>query len=215
MNTRLAILTMLSFCLGVNQVYANTSQPSTSSNVEPSQQISSHTQNKKLHILSLSYTIQLALATQNYSAVTPYIHPIKGVRFSMYGHVQPTEDKVFSRQQFAKYLVQDRIKFTWGQMDGTGNLYITPLPAYLSNWVDAKKFNNSIYPETITINEAQGSGNSINNLTKAYPEADFVEFYTVGTEKFAYMDWASLRLVFESYQGKYYLVAIVNDQWTI
>ena len=29
------------------------------------------------------------------------------------------------------------------------------------------------------------------------------------------MDWRTMRLVFEEYQGKYYLVAIVNDQWTI
>jgi hypothetical protein len=29
------------------------------------------------------------------------------------------------------------------------------------------------------------------------------------------MDWKVLRLVFEEIQGKYYLVAIVIEQWTI
>ena len=29
------------------------------------------------------------------------------------------------------------------------------------------------------------------------------------------MDWRILRLVFEEYQGKRYLVAIVNEQWTV
>lgn len=29
------------------------------------------------------------------------------------------------------------------------------------------------------------------------------------------MDWRAMRLVFEDYQGKSYLVAIVNDQWTV
>jgi hypothetical protein len=29
------------------------------------------------------------------------------------------------------------------------------------------------------------------------------------------MDWRVLRLVFDNYQGKRYLVAIVNDQWTV
>ena len=28
------------------------------------------------------------------------------------------------------------------------------------------------------------------------------------------MDWRIMRLVFEEYQGKRYLVAIVNQQWT-
>ncbi len=155
--------------------------------------------------------IKQALVYQNYAAIAPLIHPTRGVRFSMYAYVDPQTDKVFSRAQFEQYLKASRIKFTWGQKDGTGDIYITPLPNYLKVWVDGNKYK-AIAP---TLNTFQGYGNSLNNLTEIYPNANFVEFYYSGSEQYDGMDWRALRLVFEEYKGKQYLVAIVNDQWTI
>lgn len=155
--------------------------------------------------------IKQALAYKNYQAIAPLIHPTHGLRFSMYAYVDPKTDKVFSRAQFGQYLKKSKIKFTWGGLDGTGDLYITPLPSYLENWVDARKYE-AIAP---TLNTFQGFGNSLNNLVKRYPKADFIEFYHPGTAEYDGMDWRALRLVFEEYQGKRYLVAIINDQWTI
>ena len=155
--------------------------------------------------------IKQALVYQNYAAIAPLIHPTRGVRFSMYAYVDPQTDKMFSRAQFEQYLKASRIKFTWGQKDGTGDIYITPLPNYLKVWVDGNKCK-AIAP---TLNTFQGYGNSLNNLTEIYPNANFVEFYYSGSEQYDGMDWRALRLVFEEYKGKRYLVAIVNDQWTI
>lgn len=155
--------------------------------------------------------IKQALVYQNYAAIAPLIHPTRGVRFSMYAYVDPQTDKVFNRAQFEQYLKASRIKFTWGQKDGTGDIYITPLPNYLKVWVDGNKYK-AIAP---TLNTFQGYGNSLNNLTEIYPNANFVEFYYSGSEQYDGMDWRALRLVFEEYKGKRYLVAIVNDQWTI
>ena len=155
--------------------------------------------------------IKQALVYQNYAAIAPLIHPTRGVRFSMYAYVDPQTDKVFSRAQFEQYLKASRIKFTWGQKDGTGDIYITPLPNYLKVWVDGNKYK-AIAP---TLNTFQGYGNSLNNLTEIYPNANFVEFYYSGSDQYDGMDWRALRLVFEEYKGKQYLVAIVNDQWTI
>ncbi len=154
--------------------------------------------------------IQRALANKDFARITNDIHPTRGVRFSMYAHVRPETDKVFSREQFAQYLQQSKIRFTWGEKDGTGDLLVTPLPTYLDTWIDASKFNNA----SISINEFQHSGNMINNLKKIYPNSEVVEFYHKGSEEYAGMDWRIMRLVFEEYQGKRYLVAIVNEQWT-
>ena len=154
--------------------------------------------------------IQRALANKDFSRITNDIHPTRGVRFSMYAHVRPETDKVFSREQFAQYLQQSKIRFTWGEKDGTGDLLVTPLPTYLDTWIDASKFNNA----SISINEFQHSGNMINNLKKIYPNSEVVEFYHKGSEEYSGMDWRIMRLVFEEYQGKRYLVAIVNEQWT-
>lgn len=172
----------------------------------------SASQSKETQILHQAEQIQKYLANDNFQALTTFIHPTKGVRFSMYAYVHKDSDKVFSREQFATYLQQSRIKFTWGAKDGSGELYITTLPDFLNNWVAAEQYDF----DHATFNKFQGSGNSLNNLKEAYPGADFVEFYHSGKNpEYQGMDWRAMRLVFEEYQGKHYLIAIVNDQWTI
>lgn len=155
--------------------------------------------------------IQRALANKDFDRITNDIHPTRGVRFSMYAYVRPETDKVFSREQYAQYLQQSKIRFTWGEKDGTGDLFIVPLPTYLETWVDSKKFNNA----SISLNEFKNNGNSINNLKKIYQNSDVVEFYYKGSDEYSGMDWRVLRLVFDEYQGRRYLVAVINDQWTV
>ena len=181
------------------------SQPASSSSTPSNADISQQT------LIQQATHIQQALANQNYAAIIDDIHPIRGVRFSMYAYVRPETDKVFSREQYAQYLQQSKIRFTWGEKDGTGDLLITPLPAYLDTWVAANKFN-SVTPSS---NNLKSHGNMINNIDNIYQKSEVVEFYHKGTEKYAGMDWRALRLVFDEYQGKRYLVAIINDQWTV
>ncbi len=154
--------------------------------------------------------IQRALANKDFSRITNDIHPTRGVRFSMYAYVRPESDKVFSRMQYKQYLNQSNIRFTWGKKGGTGDLLITTLPTYLDTWVNGKTFDNV----AIRVNESTNNSNSINNLKEIYPQSEVVEFYNNGTEAYAGMDWRVLRLVFDEYQGKRYLIAVINDQWT-
>ena len=155
--------------------------------------------------------IQRALANNDFARIIDDIHPTRGVRFSMYAYVHLDKDKVFSREQFAQYLQQPKIRFTWGEKDGNGDLLVTPLPTYLKTWVDAKKFNDA----RIKINEFESRGNMINNVKEAYPKSDVVDFYYKGSAKYDGIDWRGMRLVFDEYQGKRYLVGIINDQWTV
>ena len=155
--------------------------------------------------------IQRALANNDFSRITDDIHPTRGVRFSMYAYVRTDTDKVFSREQYAQYLQQSKIRFTWGEKDGTGEALVVPLPEYLRTWIDAKKYNNA----RITINEFESRGNMINNVNEAYPKSDVVDFHYKGTAEYDGMDWRGMRLVFDDYQGKRYLIGIVNDRWTV
>jgi len=155
--------------------------------------------------------IQRALANNDFARIIDDIHPTRGVRFSMYAYVHLDKDKVFSREQFAQYLQQPKIRFTWGEKDGSGDLLVTPLPTYLETWVDAKKFNDA----RIKINEFESRGNMINNVKEAYPKSDVVDFYYKGSAKYDGIDWRGMRMVFDEYQGKRYLVGIINDQWTV
>lgn len=155
--------------------------------------------------------IQRALANKDFTRLTNDIHPTRGVRFSMYAYVRPDVDKVFSREQYAHYLQQSKTRFTWGEKDGTGDLLITPLPTYLDTWVKGSAFDNA----SIRLNETKNNGNSINNLKEIYQHSEVVEFYHKGSDQYAGMDWRVLRLVFDDYQGRRYLVAIISDQWTV
>lgn len=156
--------------------------------------------------------IQNALATQHYDDITPYIHPVKGVRFSMYSQTYGSEkDKVFSRQDFKTYLKKSNIKFTWGEKDGSGEPLVISLPQYLTTWVKAKTSNDAeISSGNFVLDE-----NSLENWGKYYPNFPYVNFYYKGTKQYEGMDWRNLTLVFDNYQGKPYLVAILNSQWTI
>lgn len=151
-----------------------------------------------------------ALKNKDYKAFASWIHPEKGIRFSMYGFVDSKEDKHFSRADFEKYLPTKTL-FTWGAEDGSGDPYKATINDYLGKWVFSKDFTASQY----SLNKFMGGGNSLNNLKEMYPKNDFTENYIKGTEKYGNMDWKTVRFVFEEFQGKYYLVAVVNDQWTI
>ncbi|WP_079691755.1 hypothetical protein [Psychrobacter sp. DAB_AL43B] len=155
--------------------------------------------------------IQRALANNDFARITDDIHPTRGVRFSMYAYVHLDKDKVFSREQFAQYLQQPKIRFTWGDLDGTGELLVVPLTTYLDTWIDGKKYNDA----RITVNTFESRGNMINNVNEAYPKADVVDFYYKGSDEYDGIDWRGMRLVFEDYQGKRYLVGIINDRWTV
>lgn len=150
------------------------------------------------------------LKNKDYKRFAEFIHPEKGVRFSMYAFVDPKEDKQFSKTDFEKYQLTKTL-FTWGSYDGSGDLYKATINDYLSKWVFSKDFTASQF----SLDKFQGGGNSLNNLEKAYPKLNFTENYIKGTEKNGEMDWKTLRFVFEEFKGKYYLVGVINDQWTI
>lgn len=151
-----------------------------------------------------------AIKVGYYDVFANYIHPQKGVRFSMYAFVNKNEDKHFTKADFEKYQHAKTI-FTWGSRDGSGEIYKSTLDKYLKDWVFKKDFTKSEY----SFNQFKGGGNSLNNLKEMYPNTNFTENYIAGSEKNGGMDWNALRFVFEEFDGKYYVVAVINDEWTI
>ncbi|UFH31735.1 hypothetical protein LNP04_17495 [Chryseobacterium sp. C-71] len=151
-----------------------------------------------------------ALKVGYYDIFANYIHPKKGVRFSMYAFINKNEDKHFTKTDFEKYLPTKTV-FTWGSRDGSGEIYKSTLEKYLKDWVFKKDFTKSEY----SFNQFRGGGNSLNNLKEMYPNTNFTENFIPGSEKYGGMDWNALRFVFEEYDGKYYVVAVINDEWTI
>jgi len=170
-------------------------------------------QNKTMKEGALQKTnndILQALKAKDYKTFASFIHPEKGITFSMYAFINPKEDKHFSKAEFEQFQPTKTL-FTWGAHDGSGDAYKATINEYLAQWVFSKDFTAGKY----SVNTFQGKGNSLNNLAEVYPKKDFTENYIKGTEKNGEMDWKTIRFVFDEFQGTYYLIAVINDQWTI
>ena len=165
-------------------------------------------------LLKLTQNILITLKNKNYPAFANYIHPVSGIRFSPYGYVDTLSHLRFSREKFIATAKDDNQEMiVWGKFDATGDPIKMTLNNYLQRFVYDVDF---IKPEKRTVNEFIGTGNSLNNLLSVYKNCDFTESYFSGFKKeYAGMDWKSLRLVFKERNGKFFLVGIVHDEWTI
>ena len=153
-----------------------------------------------------------SIKQRDFALLSTVVHPQKGVRFSPYSYVHMTErDLVFSANQVAGFS-SDATTYLWGSYDGSGApINLTPQD-YFNEFVYDVDFAQ---PEQLGLNQVLGKGNTINNITEAYPQAVFLEFYFSGFDvQYGGMDWRSLRLVFEKIEDVWYLVGIVHDEWT-
>ena len=152
------------------------------------------------------------LKTKDFEKLAAFIHPTSGARFSPYGHIDTSMHRKFLPQQFINALKGGK-KMLWGYYDGSGDSIKLSVDAYFKKFVYNADFLNA---KQTSINKMIGSGNSLNNLQTIYKDADFIESYFPGFDaKYNGMDWTALRLVYRKYEDKFYLVAVVHDQWTI
>lgn len=150
---------------------------------------------------------------KQYAKLDSLIHPEEGVRFSPYATVDFNSDKQFTREEFIDLVTKDRDKkIVWGSYDGSGDpINLTPEEYFQKFVYDA----NFVNPEKYAVDNFIRKGNSINNLKSIYAGSNFTESNFSGSKKNSGIDWKSVRLVFKQINGKYYLVGVVHDQWTI
>jgi len=152
-----------------------------------------------------------ALANKDLATVADFVHPEMGVRFSPYTYVEDSH-QVFMADELPELVGSDEI-FLWGYYDGTGDPIELTFEDYYEAFVYSADFAN---PEEMAVDEELGWSSMINNIEDFYPGSSFVEYHFSGfEEEYGGMDWASLRLVFIEEDGTWFLVGIVNDQWTI
>lgn len=163
-------------------------------------------------LMSLTKDILTIFKTREYAKLDTFIHPTEGIRFSPYATVEAS-DKHFSKEGFHSLVTSGRNKrITWGSYDGSGDPIVLTPNEYFKKFVYDANFVN---PEKAEVNDFIGRGNSVNNLKNFYGGSDFTESHFSGNKQSGGMDWKSVRLVFKPINGKYYLVGIVHDQWTI
>ena len=68
----------------------------------------------------------------------------------------------------------------------------------------------------VGVNQIIQTGNSLENVMDVYPDAQFIEFHYPSIQSnMEGMDWCSLKVVFELYEGNYKIVALIHSQWTV
>lgn len=151
-----------------------------------------------------------ALKDQDVETVAEFVHPDQGVRFSPYAFVEMNHQS-FTREQVNEMMDDEKL-YVWGAYDGTGEaIELTPAE-YYEEFIYRKDFANEV--EEINFDDIEPRGNTLHNAEEIYPDAHFIEYYVPGTEEFAEMDWGSLILAFEEVNGEWYLVGVIQDQWT-
>jgi Bacterial SH3 domain len=160
----------------------------------------------------------LALRDRDFTELAGLVHPVRGVTFSPYTYVRPLQgapgeaDLVFSRDQLLG-LWNDPTVYHWGTYDGSGEPIDLTFRQYYDRFVYDVDFAQ---PDVIGFNQIVGQGNTINNIATVYPLGVPVEYHFEGFDpQYQGMDWRSLRLVLEEYEGAWYVVGIVHDEWTI
>ncbi|HHX02370.1 MAG TPA: hypothetical protein GX739_06850 [Firmicutes bacterium] len=166
----------------------------------------------KTAIKATADVVIAAMRDKDTETLAAYVHPEKGVRFTPYTYVSLEDDVVFEQEAIRSFFANDN-QYLWGYYDGTGwDILLTPAE-YYDRFIYSHDFANA---EQVGYNEVLSFGNMLENQFDVYPDAIIVEYYFPGFEpQYAGMDWKSLRLVFEQYNGSWKLVGIIHNEWTI
>lgn len=156
------------------------------------------------------YTIN-CIKNGDYESLADLVHPEYGVVFSPYSNITLSSSQCFTGQQVAN-IANDTNAYIWGVMDGSGDpISMTP-SEYFNDFVFDADY--TIVPE-IGVDYIIKSGNSLENISDVFPNSRYVEFHFPGTEDYDYLDWSTLRICFEEYNGTLRLTAIIHSEWTI
>lgn len=151
------------------------------------------------------------LKAKDYIQLSELVHPTKGLTFSPYSYVEKNSIRLNKNE--VKSLRSSTKVYLWGYYDGSGEPMNLKFADYNGKFIFDHDYTNAT---RIGNNTVIQYGNTTVDMTSTLGNAiRFIEFNFPGTEQYEGMDWSSLRLVFEQYNGEWLLVGVVHDQWTI
>ncbi|ACZ09005.1 Uncharacterised protein [Sebaldella termitidis] len=194
---KLRTLFILIFALTISILTFSKSKPETSSD-------------NFYELKKINQIVIKLIKKRDISALSKYAHPKKGIMFSPYSDLKNNDNQIIEKKELVK-IYEKNEELVWGEYDGTGVRILLTFDNYFDRFI----YDEDFIEYEPNYDSIMGTGNSIENMNSVFPYARSVEYYTPGTEEYAYMDWKSLRLLYEIYRGKYYLVAVVHNEWTI
>jgi len=164
-----------------------------------------------IDVVTLAYSVLEHIRDDDFHALSRVVHPEYGVVFSPSATINLTTDRRLNVEQIAS-LGTDTNVYVWGVYNGSGVPIELTYAEYFSEFVPAAEHMSSA---VIGINQIVRSGNALENITDVFPNSEFVDFHNPGGEQAEELDWSSLRLVFEDFNGYLRLVAIVYSKRTV
>ncbi len=162
-----------------------------------------------VELLSRTADVIQLLSEEDLAGFASEVHPVEGVRFSPYTFVEASH-QVFSASALPGFL-NDTSLYLWGTEDGTGDPIVKTPEDYFERFVMNTDYAQ---PDDIQYNNVVQRGSMFVNIPSFYPDAVFVEHYVAGTAQFGGLDWGSLYVVWEEYDGDWYVIALVHGEWT-
>jgi len=164
-----------------------------------------------IDLVTLAYSVLENIRDEDFHALSRVVHPEYGVVFSPSATINLTTDRRFNIEQVAA-IGSDSNVYVWGVYNGSGvPIELTPAE-YFAGFIPAAEHMET---SVIGVNQIVRSGNALENITEVFPHSEFVDFHNPGGEPAEELDWSSLRLVFEDYNGYLRLVAIVFSKRTV
>ena len=194
---KLRTLFILIFALTISILTFSKSKPETSSD-------------NFYELKKINQIVIKLIKKRDISALSKYAHPKKGIMFSPYSDLKNNDNQIIEKKELVK-IYEKNEELVWGEYDGTGIRILLTFDNYFDRFI----YDTDFIEYEPNYDSIMGTGNTLENMNSVFPNARSVEYYIPGTEKYAYMDWKSLRLLYEIYRGKYYLVAVVHNEWTI
>ena len=194
---KLRTLFILIFALTISILTFSKSKPETSSD-------------NFYELKKINQIVIKLIKKRDINALSKYAHPKKGIMFSPYSDLKNNDNQIIEKKELVK-IYEKNEELVWGEYDGTGARILLTFDNYFDRFI----YDEDFIEYEPNYDSIMGTGNAIENMNSVFPYARSVEYYTPGTEEYAYMDWKSLRLLYEIYRGKYYLVAVVHNEWTI
>lgn len=148
---------------------------------------------------------------QDWAALAGMVHPDRGVTFTPYSSVSDS-DLRFTAESVAAFGSDSKV-YLWGSYDGSGAPMSLTVEEYFAQFVNNADYTRAPF---LAVDRVISSGNAVENVADAYPDARFVELYYSGLDEANEgFDWCALKLVFEPVDGVFMLVGIIHSQWTI
>ena len=162
-------------------------------------------------VYAAAMTAARAIYEADFAALGALAHPEQGCVFVPYSTVDRGENPVFMPAQIGA-MGEDRAEYVWDGPEQSGQpLSMTPA-VFFRDILQIRDFSAA---PTIGFDMVLRTGNAVENVLEEYPEAHIVDLYCPDPGKDpAGADWASLKLVFEDWDGELKLVAVVRSVYT-